>query len=232
MVEAIGKDRRDWVKLKALFFLSVMRRVEGDSVFLSAGQIAQGANISYPSIRVLLKRWCYSDWVWQGKDKTGKPIKEVRHGYRYVEEYNVGQLGKGVGFVHGYRIRRGGLSYLRRAEKWHPCWQMAKDEVTRQNASIFTWVDLKAHAKFFVRPPFQPEDFGMVDDKKLDRSYVFCPNGEEALQQVAKLPNPPSTAFISYVRAEVLRRREAIRQQDAANQPPQSPAEVSAGVRP
>jgi hypothetical protein len=72
----------------------------------------------------------------------------------------------------------------------------------------------------------------MVDDKKLDRSYVFCPNGEEALQQVAKLPNPPSTAFISYVRAEVLRRREAIRQQDAANQPPQSPAEVSAGVRP
>ena len=47
MVEAVGRDRRDFVKLKALFYLSLMRRVEGESVFMSASQIAQGANACF-----------------------------------------------------------------------------------------------------------------------------------------------------------------------------------------
>jgi hypothetical protein len=152
MTVPTGRDYRNFPKIKALLFLKMILETEGDHAMMSAGQIARGSDNKY-SIRSLLRRWSQHDWIEIKHD--GQRV--VRHGYHYVEECNGQSLGMGAKYL--YRITKQGTSYLQRASRWYQPYQEAVYAVVRVHSLRLVWAGT-GNLWFYVRSPFQREDFG------------------------------------------------------------------------
>ena len=202
---------RDFVKICVLHLLKMIQEEKGDKVVLSAGEIARLSQTHYHSIRKLLHcRWNRRKWECKFRDGTIKTKK----GMRLVDEVDCRSLQ--TGFKWGYRITPTGKAYLDKAAEWHPYWSVAQERVLKArqaalNQSIkrtgisYTWFDPAAGQRFYIRAPFQWQDF--VTSNGVCRSYI-CISMESAFAHADKLPNPPSKEFKALVVMGVAKARK------------------------
>ena len=189
---------RDMTKISVLHLLSIIKDEHGDKVVLSAGEIARLSQTRYNSIRKLLHvRWNHRDWNCKYRDGTIKTKK----GMRLVEEVDCTSLL--TSFKFGYRITPTGKTYLQDAAEWHPYWSVAKERVIkarrialnesiRQNSTRFSWFDSVAGLHFYIRAPYEKQDF---QSGRIDGKFYFCSCMESAFFHAEKLPHPPSKEF-------------------------------------
>jgi len=104
----------------------------------------------------------------------------------------------------GYRLADKGERYLNRAERWYPCWKMARDQITRANSEALSWFDKQANKTFYIRMPFIvyqkgtqliTEDFGRTDKEMYTSGKVrlFKDGMDAAFAYAAKLPIQPAS---------------------------------------
>ena len=202
---------RDFVKICVLHLLQMIQEEKGDKVVLSAGEIARLSQTHYHSIRKLLHcRWNRRKWECKFRDGT----IETKKGMRLVDEVDCRSFH--TGFKWGYRITPTGKAYLDTAAEWHPYWSVAKERVLKarqaalcqsiKRTSIsYTWFDPAAGQRFYIRAPFQRQDFGTSNGVGISR---ICINMESVFAHAAKLPNPPSKEFKALVMMGVAKARK------------------------
>jgi hypothetical protein len=221
-MELTGIDKRNYVKLKILIFLHLIKEQQGQDVYLSSGQIARATNSKYCTVRtLLLARWNDRDWIqWHKDRRTGQMVKRLRHGFKFVTLTDLKGLGGGADYRYGFKITSVGETYLARAHRkaendlkpelkytWEKKLNYAYAEIARYNSPILSWYDHLARRSYFIRQPFEvrvkdgkpySEDFGVkLDDMPTGK---FCMGGmPEAFSVAEKLNIKPTAAFRAFV---------------------------------
>jgi hypothetical protein len=221
-MELTGFDRRNFIKLKILIFLKLIKDQQGADVYLSGKQIAVATHTKYCTVRtLLLQRWNDRDWTQWHKDKfSGKMLKRPCHGFGFVTLVDLKGLGGGADYRYGYRITPHGEQYIADAHRkaandlkpeikyvWEKKLNYAYAEIARYNSPILSWYDHLARRSYFIRQPFEvrvndgkpySEDFGIkMDDIPTGK---FCLGGmQEAFSVAEKLNIKPTAAFRAYV---------------------------------
>lgn len=221
-MELTGIYKRNYVKLKILIFLHLIKEQQGKDVYMSSGQIARATNSKYCTVRtLLLARWNDRDWIQYKKDRqTGQMVKRLRHGFKFVTLTDLKGLGGGADYRYGFKIAAHGEQYLARARRkaendlkpelkymWERKLNTAYAEITRYNSPVLSWYDRLARRSYFIRMPFEvrvkdgkpySEDFNVKTDDMPDGK--FCLGGmEEAFSVANRLNIKPTAAFRAFV---------------------------------
>jgi len=220
MNQPTGRDYREYVKIKVLIFLSIIKERSGDEATFHAFEIANRTDTKYDSIRTLLHRWSSKPFLYTLPD--GKVIK--RKGLRLVKEVDVRRWR----FPHhwAYKISKKGERYLQYLKIHHPYYSLAEETVTRLSSDRIYWSDRETGKLFVfvIRPPFDAQDFGQVKMDELPEgqphpndgnNWRFARDGiEQAFEAAATVNlNPPSEEFRQYVWKEVERiKREYLKE--------------------
>ena len=236
-MDLAGSDKRDFIKLKMLIYLRIIREQEkgqeaNSTFYKSAGQVSKGSGVSYETCRaLLLQRWNTRNWTQWYKKKNGEKGKRIRSGFHLVELIDMKTLGGNADYRYGFRITNHGLRYLARAKKksqsdkleirliWEKKYNTAYEEVVRINSPMLYWVDQMANKSFYICMPFATfkkgdqlftEDFGrFTDDMDNINKHIFFPAGlEEAFAYADRLPIPPTPSFKSSIRRAVQQARK------------------------
>ena len=207
-MQPTGRDYRDFPKMKALLYLSMVREKDGKSAVKTARQISRGSVNSYNGVRTLLHRWSQNDFRYTMPD--GKTV--IKHGFHYVSEVEV--LSSGHGHRVRYRILEKGLDFLANAAITNPHYYLAVDEVTRANAISLTWFNSTVNKWLYIRPPFQQEDFGGSVGclPASGGGSWICRSMESAFSYAnEKLPRKPSIEFRTLVIRSIQRMEQEAR---------------------
>jgi hypothetical protein len=207
-MQPTGRDYRDFPKMKALLYLSMVREKYGESAVRSARQISRGSVNSYNGVRTLLHRWSQKDFSYTMPDR--KTV--IKHGFHYVSEVEV--LSSGHGHRVRYRILEKGLDFLANAAIKNRYYYLAVDEVTRANAICLTWFNSTVNKWLYIRPPFRQEDFGGSVGclPASGGGSRMCASMESAFFYAnEKLPCKPSNEFRTFVIRSIQRMEQEAR---------------------